>query len=228
MPSAVPHQTVPTVEGLDAPWMHVDLLHPHAPGLQHLPSLAGLLNASQHAQQHAQLLALHTWSHLANSSSWVAVGSLGLGSAGSSDDGLSFVGWSVWINVPLVLYFMLREWPTYAQTAASRSAEAARTAEAARPGGVQARALVGRAIAGSVWSPHDVARESNVALGTSFSDLRAAYKQADRTSEMPDYKNLVPDTKDFVALARDAEAAAGAEAPVAEGRAPAAAALAMV
>ena len=77
------------------------------------------------------------------------VPSLDFGS--QDDDGQKFVVWSFWINAPLTLLFILREWPRWARsTPPLSSSPSSASSDISQEGG--AKILVGRAIAGSVWS----------------------------------------------------------------------------
>ena len=116
-----------------------------------------------------------------------------------SDDGLALVAWSIWINAPPTIYFILRQWSAWwrgGATVRSRAASASASrkpsevASAAGAGNGQVgsvRMLVGRAIAGSVhnpWTRLEADGESNEALALSYLDLQRIYRKAGRECEL--------------------------------------------
>jgi hypothetical protein len=141
-----------------------------------------------------------------------------------ADDGLNFVSWSIWINAPLTLLFIAREWPRFgpatsakappptrppaSDTAAASSDATATTATTAagspeKVGGIgRGRAIIGRAIAGSVWTrleEHEAGESSsNRAFDLSYSELVASYSRAGRAKEA---RYTPPDTAGVVAAA---------------------------
>lgn len=91
-----------------------------------------------------------------------------------ADDGLQFVSWSTWINVPLVLVFMLREWPKFGKPPPPPESTGTPPSPDGAP--MRAGALVGRAVAGSVWSKladTSDAHERNAALALTCTPLVA-------------------------------------------------------
>ena len=122
-----------------------------------------------------------------------------------ADDGLNFVSWSTWVNLPPTLFFIAREWPKYwcrkpQLEAADDSRDDGSRVES---GGGFGRAMFSRAIAGSVWSrleprASEDGGSTNRALGLTFSELERDYRKAGREAEA---RYAAPDTSELVAMA---------------------------
>lgn len=102
-------------------------------------------------------------------------------SFGSEDeDGLNFVLWSTWVNGPLAMIFIIREWPRFFWCKAD-SAEATEPDE------------------GSTSQAHS----TNAAFNLRHADLEAIYRKAGRESEL---MYAPPDTSTLVAKLKRTEA----------------------
>ena len=116
-------------------------------------------------------------------------------SFGSEDeDGLNFVLWSTWVNGPLAMIFIIREWPTFFRRKAD-SVEATEPDE------------------GSTSQAHS----TNAALNLRHADLEAIYRKAGRESELmyapPDTSTLIAKLKRTEASPRGLSSAAPSSKP---------------
>ena len=143
------------------------------------------------------------------------------------DDGVNLVMWSAVINLPLVALFVLREWrkPLCGGAAPPAATAGSSSASSDDSGGLvgTGQALVGRALAGTVWSRlHDedqpggssrqgggeegaaaAAASTNRALAMSYTELERRYQHAGRQAEL---RYATPDTAKLVLVCRAAGA----------------------
>lgn len=137
-----------------------------------------------HGLQLPSIGELKSWTSWSNVTEFLrdgASGVVGTPFASAEADGIGLVKLSAWINVPLVLLFIMREWFCPPTTAPAAPAKAARSAPN----------MIGRAVAGSVFSALQRTDSTNEALALSFADVEVSYEKAGRSKEL---RYAPPDT----------------------------------